>query len=188
MALCLTAGCSQPPPLHPLVVTEVQGKENELNIWNLYPNQALIDVVTPTGVGAAIIRVVEGAAYPQHLHLRLHLNHLEAFQLQYGRTIIQLSVVPHSADALSVGAAGNQAAQADIRQEVAVDNTQERFIPITPADSHWLTVQIVPPAQQITPGGSPGANGIGTIDLQLPPDFFARQPTHFSISWIDFYR
>lgn len=128
-------------------------------------NTAVFDIVSNTGIDKATVTRISDT-WPETLMLRFHLNGLENLDFNY--TDINIKV--------EISSLGDN----EIRQSVTKNGLTE----IINTDSEfWLPILISP-----TQGDTTIPLEAGTIDVRIPPAFYARNPESFTISWIDFYR
>ena len=127
--------------------------------------QMLVDVKSPTGIGAASIRLAPGAR-PARVTLRFHLAGLESLSFRYGQTTV----------AVSVSQSGQHRALETVSTGSAADAR-----PITSSSPFWMTVTIVS-KDDVYPVQD------GYIDVEAPRDFLSGSETQFSFDWVDFYR
>lgn len=126
---------------------------------------AVFDIISPRGIGdAAITR--SGSAWPQTILLRFHLNGLENMSLTYSDIIINMQISSYGSN--------------EIQQSVTQDGSGETIDNSSP---FWMPVAISP-----TEGEATIPLEAGTIDVQIPPAFYQRNPKNFQIHWVDFYR
>ena len=125
----------------------------------------LVDIKSPTGIGAATVSLAPGAR-PASITLRFHLAGLESMNFRYGQTSISVSI----------SRSGQHRALESVSTGSATDAR-----PIAASSPFWMTVTIVSkddayPVQD------------GYIDVEAPPDFLSGSETQFSFDWVDFYR
>jgi hypothetical protein len=133
------------------------------------PTQTLLDVVSPSGIGEADVRLTEGTR-PARLVLRLHLRGLEQFRLIYGDTIITAAVASVGKPVIS-----------QQRGSIAAPTSEEALS----ASSHfWLPMRLVTDAA--AQARIPLENGF--FELEAPSDFLTGEVRAFRFEWIDFFR
>jgi hypothetical protein len=130
------------------------------------PEQLLVDVVSPSGIGDATIRLAPGVK-PAKIILRFHLAGLESMTYRYGQTSV----------AASIASGGDHR----VLESVSSGSGAADSKPIVPISPAWMPVTIVSkdnayPIQE------------GYIDVEAPRDFLAGSERQFSFSWVDFYR
>lgn len=128
--------------------------------------ETYIDLYSPSGIGQLDVMRNSGT-WPSAFHLRLHLAGLEYFSLHYENRI-------HT---IEISSSGDQ-------QIIQILNDAHATQQLNAAHPAWLDVQIL--TQNDTPGLIPLQEG--TILIRLPEALRTLQTTHFSCSWIDFYR
>lgn len=126
---------------------------------------AVFDIISPRGIGDTTI-TRHSSEWPQTVILRFHLTGLENLDFSYTDINIKVEISSHG---------GNE-----IRQSVTQDGLTEI---ITNSSEFWMPVAISP-----TEGEATIPLAAGTIDVQIPPAFYQRNPKTFQIQWIDFYR
>jgi len=168
MLLWLAAcGVSSSPP----VAFHVTPHKPDIQIQiDANPERAVIEVLSPSGIGSADF-VLTSRALPKQIVLRLHLRGLEWLRFTYDKGTVSTSV------ASTQGNAVNQYYR-DAGSEAAPGQT------LAPGSPYWMTINLV------TPGTSPQTIPLqdGYIQVEVPADFIRGQHRQFSLQWIDFYR
>lgn len=123
-------------------------------------NRLIVDVVSPSGIGSAGVRLPAGDMPPTVL-MRFHLRGLEQMTLAFGDAVVKLSAPSGGRPVL----------------QSVIEAGQERAI--GPDSSYWMEV-----TQTAPPDGSDSA----LFEVTSPPAFAASPPASFTVGWIDFYR
>ena len=162
----LTACQASPAPA---VVTATPSRPDAQIAVTQTPTQTVLEVVSQGGIGEADVEMGPGAR-PPRLVIRLHLAGLEQFRLTYGDTIITAAVA-------SVG-------QPAIMQQMSRVSAPQVEETLTDTSRFWLPVRLA----TATGAGAQIPFKNGFFELELPPDFWARDYRSFHFEWIDFYR
>ena len=135
-------------------------------VFSSTSSTAIIDIVSPTGIGGAAIEKT-GGQWPQKVVMRFHLKGLEDLKFTYGDKTMTVSV--SSADDNAV-------------RESAIIGDSET--PMKNDSPYWMAVNIV------SKDGSLGKLPLddGMIEVAAPADFLRSDNAQFLIEWIDFYR
>lgn len=123
-------------------------------------DRLIVDVVSPSGIGNAGVRMATGAMPPTVL-MRFHLRGLEQMTLAFGDAVVKLSVPSGGGPVL----------------QSVIEAGQERAI--GPDSPYWMAV-----TQAAPPDGSDSV----LFEVTSPPAFAASPPASFTVGWIDFYR
>lgn len=147
-----------------LKATPTQG--NPQIVFSITSSTAIIDIMSPTGIGGAAIEKT-GGQWPLKVAMRFHLKGLEDLKFTYGARTM----------AVSVSSTGDNA----VRESAIIGDSET---PIKNDSPYWMAVNIV------SKDGSPGKIPLedGTIEVTAPADFLQGDNAQFSIEWIDFYR
>ena len=145
-------------------VTVLPGRGDPRVSVEVYPNQVVLDIESPRGIGGSIVEL-STKMRPKRLLLRFHLRGLEELRFTYNeRTTV-----------VALASTGSREVREQLHQGGA-----ERTL--APGDAHWMTVRI---------GGSAstaaGPND-GVIDVEAPKEFLASGARRFTIEWVDYFR
>ncbi len=153
----------------PVVVTAVARRPDAQIEVTQTLTETLLDVVSPSGIGAADVSLTPGAK-PPRLIIRLHLRGLEQFRLIYGDTIITAAVA-------SVG-------QPIVRQQRSLVSAPATEESLTAASRLWMPLRLVTDAA--SGAKIPLENGF--FEVAAPPDLLAGDYRALRFEWIDFFR
>ncbi len=166
-AIIYLASCSTAPQEH--VTLNVVSKKQDVQIAiDASAEQAIIDIVSPSGIGSAEFEI-SSQALPEKIVLRFHLRGLEEIQFDYGKTVVIGSVA---------SAPGHR-----IRQHQR-DAGSIELEPILPNSPYWMNIDLV--AQEGMSNTIPLQSGY--IQVEAPEDFIRSQVRRFRIQWVDLYR
>jgi hypothetical protein len=149
------------------VITDKAEDEATVTVEN---GQALIDVTSPSGIGAFEATLVSGV-WPDEITVRLHLRGLEQLEIAYDRYTLSTGVSSHSGPgpALMLTVANE-----DGSTEKAPPSADMWYPTITVGGGHAGATIPLPPE--------------GSFDVTLPSHFHAGAYPSFRMRWIDFYR
>jgi len=162
-----TAACTSSPQER--VTLNVVSKKQDAQITlDTDGEQAVIDIVSPSGIGNAEFEVTS-RTMPKKIVMRFHLRGLEELQFVYGQTVVIGSI------------ASGQDNRVRQHRRGAGNNELE---PILPNSPYWMKIDLV--AQEGAPEAIPLESG--HIQVEAPEDFVQGQVHRFYIQWVDFYR
>jgi len=150
----------------PTALKAVPKKGDPQIVFSITSGTAIIDIVSPSGIGGAAIEKT-GGQWPPKVVMRFHLNGLEDLKFMYDDKII----------AVSVSSTGDST----VRESAIIGDSE---MPIRNDSPYWMAVNIV--SKDGSPGNIPLDGGL--IEVTAPADFVRSGNTQFSIEWIDFYR
>jgi hypothetical protein len=163
-ASCLTAACQTRAAEPSNYSISVDGAGNRVIPHEAEPG-TLFEVRSTGGIGSAGIEQTAGAT-PPRVVIRLYLKGLEEFSLEYGQTVVTVSVASH----------GEQRVSESMR------TAGSAAIPIGPESPYSMPVRVV------TDADSEGQSSIAYFEVDAPLDYIQGQNRAFDIRWIDFYR
>jgi hypothetical protein len=143
-------------------------KPNDRAVVTIEDGRALIDVVSPGGIGG-LQATLESGQWPEEIVVRLHLRGLEQLEIAYG------------AYTLTTGKSSNSSP--DPALELTVVEEDGTVQSASPSADMWYPT--------LTIGGGSGEIPLpedGYFDVAMPPHFFRGDYPSFRVQWIDFYR
>lgn len=150
----------------PTALKAVPTKGDPQIVFSITSSTAIIDIVSPTGIGGAAIEKT-GGQWPPKVLMRFHLNGLEDLKFTYGDKTM----------AVSVSSTGDNT----VRESAIISDSET---PIKNDSPYWMAVNIV--SKDGSAGKIPLEDGL--IEVTAAADFLRSGNTQFSIEWIDFYR
>jgi len=150
----------------PTALKAVPKKGDPQIVFSITSGTAIIDIVSPPGIGGAAIEKT-GGQWPPKVLMRFHLKGLEDLKFMYGDKTV----------AVSVSSTGDST----VRESAIIGDSET---PIKNDSPYWMAVNI------LSKDGSPGKIPLedSTIEVTAPADFLRSDNAQFSIEWIDFYR
>lgn len=157
----MSIACSQLTTEQAMITVDLMKPGDEARVVT-ENNHALIEVTSPTGIGALTATLVEGE-WPAEIVTRLRLQGLEGLEIRYGDITLNTG--------LSSNSNPDPALLLTVTQQ---DGSTESGYPS--ADIYYPTIR-------------PGSDEQGTyFDITLPVHFSQEAYPEFSMRWVDFYR
>jgi len=156
-------GCADQPG-EPANIEVAAASEDAAISVEAQPEAVVIAIRDPSGIGQAEFTHT-GGEFPERVFFQLYLKGLEQVQLAYGETLVEASLASRPGYPVTQ----NLAPSGEALQE---------------GSPYWLAIAIVPQdgAEPSIPLQS------GYLQVEPPADFYQKQPEHWSLSWVDFYR
>lgn len=148
----------------PVFVVTAKNTDDQISI-QFDNSAALIDIISPSGIGAATFEL-ESGSMPEQVVLRLHLQGLEEIRLTSSQTSIAASV--------------SNSDPSEVHQRIAAASINT---PILPGQPLWMEIEIVSEqAVETLPLEE------GYFEVTVPRDFLQKAGNSFEAEWIDFHR
>jgi hypothetical protein len=128
--------------------------------------RAIIQIVSPSGIGGAELSIV--GPVPKEILMQLHLRGLEELDFSYGPTTVTVAISSSPGNA--------------VHESVLVPGSQDTEI--SQPSPYWMEVRIVPE------GNAPATIPLqeGYIEVRAPADLLSSGARTFALRWVDFFR
>lgn len=167
LSFLLVACAGQPASAQsgePVFIVTTKNTDDQVDI-QFDNSAALIDIISPRGIGAATFEL-ESGRMPEQVILQLHLQGLEELRLTSLQTSIAASV--------------SNSDPSEVRQRIAAASIDT---PILPGEPLWMEVEIVSKrAVKMLPLEE------GYFEVTVPKEFLQKAGNSFEVKWIDFHR